>query len=104
MLSKCTIGLFLHRRGTPVTLHAGKFVFGAAIEDLLTGLLTETDSHRGRRSRVRRIRSLLAMNEMEARKPGPASEFIILRLVELVLVEIMRSHHLPESEDNEGLP
>ncbi|WP_275783736.1 AraC family transcriptional regulator [Pararhizobium gei] len=89
--------------GRPVTLHAGKFVVETANEALLTGLLPQLIHIAADGPSLGRIRSLLAMNEMEAREPGPASEFIILRLVELILVEIMRSHHLQESRENKGL-
>jgi len=41
-----------------------------------------------------RVRSLLSMCEEEARQPGPASQFVIERLVELVLVEILRIDQL----------
>jgi AraC-like DNA-binding protein len=86
-----------------VTLHAGKFVVETANEDLLTGLLPQLIHIAADGPSLGRIRSLLDMNEIEAREPGPASEFIILRLVELILVEIMRSHQLRESEDDRGL-
>jgi AraC-like DNA-binding protein len=43
------------------------------------------------------------MNEAEARKPGPASEFIIVRLVELILVEILRSKEWRVGEEFTGL-
>jgi AraC-like DNA-binding protein len=87
----------------PVTVHAGKFVVETGNEGLLTGLLPQLIHVAADAPSLGRIRSLLDMNEMEAREPGPASEFIILRLVELVLVEIMRSHPWQGNEDNNGL-
>jgi AraC-like DNA-binding protein len=43
------------------------------------------------------------MNEIEARQPGPASEFVIVRLVELVLVEILRTGPLRAGGEATGL-
>ncbi|WP_246650318.1 helix-turn-helix transcriptional regulator [Rhizobium laguerreae] len=36
-------------------------------------------------------------------KPRPAGDFVIGRLVELIFVEIMRSHHSSASTENKGL-
>ena len=83
----------------PVTLHAGKFLLEKANEGLLAGLFPPLiHIAAGDRSLVR-IHSLLAMNETEARHPGSASEFVIVRLVELVLVEILRTNQLRGSEN-----
>lgn len=87
----------------PVTLHAGKFIVETAHEDLLAGLLPQLVHIAARDASLGRIRSLLAMNEMEAREPGPASEFVIVRLVELILVEILRTDHLRKSQENQGV-
>jgi AraC-like DNA-binding protein len=86
----------------PVTLHAGKFVFDTANEDLLMGMLPSLVHIEAGEAALDRVRSLVAMNEMEARQPGPASEFIIVRLVELILVEILRSK-APGLEGSKGL-
>ena len=78
----------------PVTLHAGKFLSARANEDLLAGLFPSVIHILAGDESLGCVRALLAMNEMEARQPGPASEFVIVRLVELVLVEILRSSPL----------
>jgi len=75
----------------PVTLHAGKFLLERANEDLLAGLFPPVIHIAAGDGSLGTVRTLLAMNEMEARQPGPASEFVIVRLVELVLVEILRT-------------
>lgn len=75
----------------PVTLHAGKFVFDTANQDLLMRLLPSLVHLARDGAASERVRALLAMNEAEARAPGPASEFVIVRLVELLLVEILRT-------------
>jgi AraC-like DNA-binding protein len=78
----------------PVTLHAGKFIFDTANEDLLMGMLPSLVHIKAGEASLDRVRSLVAMNKMEAGQPGPAGEFIIVRLVELILVEILRSKAL----------
>jgi len=81
----------------PISLHMGKFLFSTANEDLLTGLLPPIVQIPSRSPKLHRLHNLLTMMECEGRDPGPASEFIIVRLVELALVEILR---MPAS----GLP
>lgn len=75
----------------PVTLHAGKFLFDTANEDLLSGLLPSLVHVAAGETSLGRIQSLLKMTDLEARQPGPASQFIIVRLVEVILIEILRS-------------
>jgi AraC-like DNA-binding protein len=87
----------------PVTLHAGKFLVDEANAHLLAGLLPPLVHIESSDASLSRVRSLLAMNEMEARQPGYASEFIITRLVELLLVEILRTQRLRAGEDVTGL-
>ena len=90
-------------RDHPVTLRAGKFIFDTANENLLAGLLPPVVHIGARDASSGSIRALLTMNEAEARQPGPASEFIIIRLVELVLVEILRTRRLRLGEEDTGL-
>jgi AraC-like DNA-binding protein len=87
----------------PVSLHAGKFVVQAGNEGLLAALLPQLVHIAADDPSVGRVRTLLAMNEMEARQPGPASEFVTTRLVELILMEILRTGHLRETEENKGV-
>ena len=87
----------------PVILHAGKFVFNKANEDLLMGLLPSLVHLAHGDASSERVRSLLAMTEMEARAPGPGSEFITVRLVELLFVEILRSRPLPLNPQPTGM-
>jgi len=49
------------------------------------------------------VRSLLKMNETESLQPGPGSEFIIVRLMELILVEILRIAALRANQGHTGL-
>ena len=87
----------------PVTLHAGKFILERANETLLAGLFpTLIHIAAGDRS-LGPVRTLLEMNEREARHPGAASEFVIVRLVELVLIEILRTVPPPTGDKLTGL-
>ena len=79
---------------SPVTLRGGRFVFDTANEDLLTGLLPALIHVAAGDTSSWRVRSLLKMNETESLQPGPGSKFIIARLMELILVEILRSEAL----------
>lgn len=74
----------------PISLHMGKFLFSTVNEDLLTGLLPPIVRIPSRSPKLDRLHNLLTLMESEGRDPGPASEFIITRLVELALVEILR--------------
>lgn len=74
-----------------VTLHAGKFLMAQANVNLLAGLVPPLVHIESGDASLSRVRALLTMNEREARQPGRASEFITVRLIELVLVEILRS-------------
>lgn len=81
-----------------ISLHMGKFLFSTANQDLLTGLLPSIVQIPSHSPKLHRLHNLLTLMETEGRDPGPASEFIIVRLVELALVEILRlpAMDLPE--------
>ena len=87
----------------PVTLHAGKITFDTANEDLLSPLLPHLVHLAASDTSLGRVRALLTLNEAEARQPGPASAFIIVRLVELILVEILRCKPLQVGDAQTGL-
>ncbi|MBY3416319.1 AraC family transcriptional regulator [Rhizobium laguerreae] len=74
-----------------VSAHAGKFVVSKANANLLDGLLPQLVRISAEDPSLERIRKLLAMNRAESLAPGPASEFVINRLVELILIEILRN-------------
>ena len=75
----------------PTSVRGGRFVFDTANEQLLTGLLPQVVHVEAAAKGSRRVRALLAMNESGSSGPAPGSDFVIARLMELVLVEIMRS-------------
>jgi AraC-like DNA-binding protein len=88
---------------SPVTLRGGRFVFDTANEDLLTDLLPSMVHVTAGDTSSWRVRSLLKVNEAECLHPGPGSEFIIARLMELILVEILRSEALRADLEETGL-
>jgi hypothetical protein len=61
-------------------------VFDTANENLLTGLLPSLVHVAADDTSAWRVRSLLKMNEMESLQAGPGSEFVTVRLMELILV------------------
>ena len=79
--------------GGEVVIRGGRFVFGTANEDLLTGLLPSFIHVRAGKTGSRRTRTLLAMNEVESLDPGPGGNFVVARLMELLLVELVRGTH-----------
>lgn len=74
----------------PVILRGGKFAFDTANESLLWELLPPVLHVGADDTSSWRVRSLLKLNEMETLHPGPGSEFLIARLMELILVEMLR--------------
>ncbi len=78
--------------GPSTLLRGGKCVFDTANEQLLTGLLPDVLHIAATTDRAERLRTLLRMNQAESTQPGPGSDFLIARLMELVLVEVLRGH------------
>ena len=76
--------------GPSTMLRGGRFLFDTANEQLLTGLLPDVLYIAATADRADRLRMLLRMNEAESTLPGPGSDFVIARLMELVLVEVLR--------------
>ncbi|MGY3539779.1 AraC-like DNA-binding protein [Bradyrhizobium sp. USDA 4515] len=75
----------------PVKLRGGRFVFDTANEDLLAGLMPSfVHIANDDTTSSWRVRSLLSLNLSESSQPGPASDFVITRLMELTFVEILR--------------
>jgi AraC-like DNA-binding protein len=88
---------------SPLTLHAGGFLFDTANEDLLTGLLPSLIYVAAGETTSGRVRALLKMNEAESQEPKRGSEFFIVRLMELVLMDILRHEGGQVSETHSGL-
>ncbi len=87
----------------PVTLRGGRFVFDSANEDLLTGLIPPLVHIPATENISWRVRSLLNLNEAEFSNPGLGSSFLIVRLMELILVEILRGQTLQTAPEQGSL-
>jgi AraC-like DNA-binding protein len=87
----------------PVTLRGGRFVFDTANESLLWEMLPPLLLVASDDTSSWRVRSLLKLNEMETLHPGPGSEFVIARLMELILVEMLRREQPQVDERSTGL-
>lgn len=87
----------------PVTLRGGRFVFDSVNENLLTGMLPSPIHVKAGDPSSQRVRSFLKINEAECSLPGPGSDFIIARLMELILVEILRSDPFRAGSKQTGL-
>jgi AraC-like DNA-binding protein len=72
-------------------IRGGRFVCDAVNEEFLIGLLPSVVHVASEESISERTRTLLAMNEAESLAPGPGSDFVISRLMELLLVELLRN-------------
>lgn len=82
-----TVGAGEHRS---FVLHGGRFVFDTGNEQLLSDLLPSLVIVPREHRSLSRVRLLLQMSESESDESGPESEFIIRRLMDLVLVELLR--------------
>ena len=88
---------------SPVTLRGGRFVFDTANESLLWKLLPSLLYVAADDTSSWRVRSLLKLNEIETLQPGPGSDFLIARLMELILVEMLRRETPKEGDRATGL-
>ncbi|HEY0255637.1 MAG TPA: AraC family transcriptional regulator [Kofleriaceae bacterium] len=84
----------------PVVIRGGRFAFDTVNENLLMDMLPSLVHVVYGAAGSERTRSLLAMNEAETLAPRPGSEFVIARLMELLLVEVLRGALL----DGRALP
>jgi AraC-like DNA-binding protein len=79
------------RIGRSAMLRCGRFVFDTANEALLWGLLPSLIHIAAEQEISWRLRSLLTMNDAEGQHPGPGSDLVVSRLMELTLLELLRS-------------
>ena len=89
--------------GPIAILRGGRFVFDTTNEQLLTGLLPSLVHVANDDTSSWRLRSLLKLNETESERPGPGSEFLVTRLLEVILVEILRQEALKGDGEHTGL-
>ncbi len=90
--------------GEPVMLRGGRFVFNAANEMLLMGMLPQVVKlNAGDPKTSGHLKALLAMNAEESRSQNPGSEFFVGRLMELILLEALRRVAIDMDERETGL-
>ena len=89
--------------GPCTVLRGGRFVFDTANEEMLTALLPPLVHVSAGDNSSERLHTLLSLNESESSKPGPGSGFVIARLMDLILVEILRSEVLQLRPAQSGL-
>jgi AraC-like DNA-binding protein len=88
----------------PITvIRGGRFIFESLHEQLLTGLMPSLIHISRDDSSSWRVHSLVKLNETESAQRGPASEFIMTRLVEVILVELLRQENLRQDKECVGL-
>ena len=87
----------------PVIIRGGRFVFESANEELLVQLLPPLLHVALEKTASARILALLSMNEVENSTPGPASDFVVARLMELLLVELLRGEALVAQPAKAGM-
>jgi AraC-like DNA-binding protein len=77
--------------GSSAMLRCGRFVFDTTNETLLWSLLPSLIHIAADQQISLRLRSLLGMNDDEAQHPGPGSDLMVSRLMELILLELLRT-------------
>ena len=87
----------------PVIIRGGRFVFDTANEELIAPLLPPLVHVAKNRTRSARILALLSMNEAENDAPGPGSDLVVARLMELLLVELLRDEALVAQPARTGM-
>lgn len=77
--------------GKATVLRGGRFVFDAANEALLIGMLPQVMKlNAGDPQSSGHLQGLLMMNEVEGTSQNPGSQFFVERLMELILLEALR--------------
>jgi AraC-like DNA-binding protein len=89
--------------GSRVMLRCGRFVFDSTNETLLWSLLPSLIHISADQQVSWRLRSLLNMNDAEGQHPGPGSDLVVSRLMELTLLELLRSELVKLKPGTKGL-
>jgi len=84
-------------------VRGGRFVFEAMHEQLLIAQMPTLIHIAREDSSSWRVHSLLKLNETESVERGPGSDFIVTRLLEVILVELLRQERLRVDPDRTGL-
>jgi AraC-like DNA-binding protein len=89
--------------GSCAMLRCGRFVFDTTNEALLWSLLPSLIQIPADQQISCRLRSLLNMNDAEGQHPGPGNDLVVSRLMELTLLELLRSEVLRLKPGTKGL-
>lgn len=89
--------------GSVAMLRCGRFVFDTTNETLLWSLLPSLIHIAADQQISWRLRSLLNMNDAEGQHPGQGSDLVVSRLMELTLLELLRSEVLRLKPGTKGL-
>jgi len=89
--------------GSCARLRCGRFVFDTTNEALLWSLLPSLIHISADQQVSWRLRSLLNMNDAEGQHPEPGSYLAVSRLMELTLLELLRSEVLRLKPETKGL-
>ena len=89
--------------GSCAMLRCGRFVFDTTNETLLWSLLPSLIHLPADQQISWRLRSLLNMNDAEGQHPGPGSDLVVSRLMELTLLELLRSEVVRLKPGTKGL-
>ena len=89
--------------GSGTMLRCGRFVFDTTNETLLWSLLPSLIHLSADQQISWRLRSLLNMNDAEGQHPGPGSDLVVSRLMELTLLELLRSEVVRLKPGTKGL-
>lgn len=89
--------------GSGAMLRCGRFVFDTTNETLLWSLLPSLIHLSAGQQISWRLRSLLNMNDAEGQHPGPGSDLVVSRLMELTLLELLRSEVVRLKPSTKGL-
>jgi AraC-like DNA-binding protein len=89
--------------GPSTILRGGRFVFEAMHEQLLVDLMPSLIHIARDDSSSWRVQSLLKLNETESTQSAPGSDFIVTRLVEVILVELLRQEALRGGQERIGM-
>lgn len=89
--------------GSRAMLRCGRFVFGTPNEALLWSFLPSLIHIAADQEISWRLRSLLSMNDAEGQHPGPGSDLVVNRLMELTLLELLRNELLRLNPVTKGL-
>ena len=87
----------------PVMIRGGRFAFDTANEDLLLHLLPPLVHVALSTTKSARVMALLSMNEAENDAPGPGTDFVVARLMELLFVELLRGEALIAQPTKTGM-